>query len=136
MAAPTTRLPGRAERAPEDGGCERALGDGGDCGGKSAPRDSGGEGALGDGGGERTMENGSGKRVPGEGKDCGGDGAARDWRRRVGDAAMTAAKARLDVGGGEHAWTLRNSIAGHLKHHAGVHPKFRGLITGLAQILW
>ncbi|KAM0823790.1 hypothetical protein ACQ4PT_070633 [Festuca glaucescens] len=29
--------------------------------------------------------------------------------------------------------TLSKPIAGRLKHHAGVHPKFRGFIIGLAQ---
>ncbi|KAM0902943.1 hypothetical protein ACQ4PT_018998 [Festuca glaucescens] len=30
--------------------------------------------------------------------------------------------------------TLSKPIAGRLKHHAGVHPKFRGFIIGLAQV--
>jgi hypothetical protein len=55
----------------------------------------------------------------------------RRQRRR---AWTTASKARLDVIGGEHAWTLHNPISSCLKYHAGVHPKFRGLITGLAQV--
>ncbi|KAM0823791.1 hypothetical protein ACQ4PT_070633 [Festuca glaucescens] len=31
--------------------------------------------------------------------------------------------------------TLSKPIAGRLKHHAGVHPKFRGFIIGLAQAI-
>ena len=30
--------------------------------------------------------------------------------------------------------TLSKPIAGRLKRHAGVHPKFRGFIIGLAQV--
>ena len=30
--------------------------------------------------------------------------------------------------------TLSKPIAGRLKRHAGIHPKFRGLIIGLAQV--